>query len=96
VVGYGAAAKGNTLLNYCGIKRERLAFVADRSPAKQTMLLPGSHIPVVAPEAIDIARPAFIVILPWNIRAEVIDQLAGSRAWGARFVTAIPHLQIEC
>jgi SAM-dependent methyltransferase len=95
VVGYGAAAKGNTLLNYCGIKRERLAFVADRSPSKQTMLLPGSHIPVVAPEAIDIARPDFIVILPWNIRAEVIDQLAAARTWGARFVTAIPHLQIQ-
>jgi 2-polyprenyl-3-methyl-5-hydroxy-6-metoxy-1,4-benzoquinol methylase len=95
VAGYGAAAKGNTLLNYCGIGPERLAFVADRSPAKQSMLLPGSHIPVVAPEAIDAERPDFIVILPWNIRAEVIRQLAHVRSWGARFVTAIPHLLVE-
>jgi hypothetical protein len=95
VAGYGAAAKGNTLLNYCGIGPERLAFVADRNPVKQNMLLPGSHIPVVAPDKLDAARPDFIVILPWNIRAEVIGQLANARSWGARFATAIPHLQIE-
>ncbi len=95
VAGYGAAAKGNTLLNYCGIGPEQLAFVADRNPAKQGRLLPGSHIPVVAPSELQAARPDFIVILPWNIRAEVIGQLAEARSWGARFVTAIPHLQIE-
>ncbi|MFL5285836.1 MAG: methyltransferase domain-containing protein [Rhodopila sp.] len=95
VAGYGAAAKGNTLLNYCGIGPERLAFVADRNPAKQNTLLPGSHIPVVPPEAIEAARPEVIIILPWNIRSEVISQLAAARDWGARFVTAIPHLQVE-
>lgn len=95
VAAYGAAAKGNTLLNYCGVGPERIAFVADRNPAKQNLLLPGSHIPVVPPEAIDAARPDFIVILPWNIRAEVIGQLSHVRGWDARFVTAIPHLRIE-
>ena len=95
VAAYGAAAKGNTLLNYCRVGPERIAFVADRNPAKQNLLLPGSRIPVVPPDAIDAARPDFIVILPWNIRAEVISQLAHARSWDARFVTAIPQLRLE-
>ncbi len=95
VVGYGAAAKGNTLLNYCGIKgSELIRFVADLSPHKQGRFLPGSHIPVVAPERIADERPDFIIIFPWNLRDEVIGQLEHSRAWGARFVTAIPELII--
>ena len=95
VVGYGAAAKGNTLLNYCGIKgNEMIRFVADLNPHKQGRYLPGSHIPVVAPERIEEQKPDFIVIFPWNLREEIIDQLADARAWGARFVTAIPELRI--
>jgi SAM-dependent methyltransferase len=95
VAGYGAAAKGNTLLNYCGIKgNELIRFVADLSPHKQGRYLPGSHIPVVAPERIKEERPDFIVIFPWNLREEIIDQLDDARSWGARFVTAIPELQI--
>jgi SAM-dependent methyltransferase len=95
VVGYGAAAKGNTLLNYCGVKgSELIRFVADLSPHKQGRFLPGSHIPVVAPERIKDARPDFVVIFPWNLRDEVMGQLASARSWGARFVTAIPELRI--
>jgi SAM-dependent methyltransferase len=95
VVGYGAAAKGNTLLNYCGIKgNELIRFVADLSPHKQGRFLPGSHIPVVAPERIDEEKPDFIVLFPWNLRDEVVAQLQHARSWGARFVTAIPELQI--
>ncbi len=95
VVGYGAAAKGNTLLNYCGIKgNELIRFVADLSPHKQGRFLPGSHIPVVAPERMDEEKPDMIVIFPWNLRDEVIDQLQHARSWGACFVTAIPELRI--
>lgn len=95
VAGYGAAAKGNTLLNYCGIKgNELIRFVADLSPHKQGRFLPGSHIPVVSPERIAEEKPDVIVIFPWNLREEIIGQLEHARAWGARFVTAIPELQI--
>jgi SAM-dependent methyltransferase len=97
VLGYGAAAKGNTFLNYCGITADGISFVVDRNPVKQNTLLPGSRIPVRAPEALDAAQPADIVILPWNIRDEVIGQLSHLRAQGARFVTAIPVLSVvEC
>ena len=95
VAAYGAAAKGNTLLNYSGVGPADVAFVVDRNPAKQDKLLPGSRIPVRAPEAIDAARPDYILILPWNLRDEVVDQLAHARAWGARFVTAIPGLRVD-
>ena len=95
VAAYGAAAKGNTLLNYCGIKgNELVRFVADLSPHKQGRFLPGSHIPVVAPELIDEEKPDVIVIFPWNLRDEIMAQLDHARSWGARFVTAIPELQI--
>jgi hypothetical protein len=95
VAGYGAAAKGNTLLNYCGVKGNDLVrFVADASPHKQGRFLPGSHIPVLAPDQIEIEKPDFIVIFPWNLRDEVMGQLDHARSWGARFVTAIPELQI--
>ena len=95
VAGYGAAAKGNTLLNYCGVKgAELVGFVADASPHKQGRYLPGSHIPVVAPSYIDEARPDFIIIFPWNLRDEITAQLGHAREWGAKFVTAIPELTI--
>jgi SAM-dependent methyltransferase len=94
VAGYGAAAKGNTLLNYCGIRSDRIAFVADKSPAKQRMLLPGSRIEVRPPQAIFDARPDYVLVLPWNLREEIEEQLAGIRDWGGRFVTAIPELRV--
>lgn len=95
VAGYGAAAKGNTLLNYCGIKgNDLIRFVADASPHKQGRYLPGSHIPVVGPDRIDEEQPDIIIIFPWNLCDEIIGQLGHVRSWGARFVTVIPELQI--
>jgi SAM-dependent methyltransferase len=95
VAGYGAAAKGNTLLNYCGVKgNELIRFVADLSPHKQGRYLPGSHIPVVAPDRIEEEKPDFIVIFPWNLRDEIMGQLDHARSRGSRFVTVIPELQI--
>jgi SAM-dependent methyltransferase len=94
VAAYGAAAKGNTLLNYCGVGRDRIAFVADRSPAKQGRLLPGSRIPIRAPEAIFAERPDYVLILPWNLRDEISEQLAAIRDWGGQFVTAIPNIRV--
>lgn len=94
VAGYGAAAKGNTLLNYCEIRSDHIAFVADKSPAKQNMLLPGSRIEIKPPHAIFDARPDYVLILPWNLREEIEKQLAGIRDWGGRFVTAIPETRV--
>jgi 2-polyprenyl-3-methyl-5-hydroxy-6-metoxy-1,4-benzoquinol methylase len=95
VAGYGAAAKGNTFLNVAGIgPQDGIAFVVDRNPSKQGTLLPGSHIPVLSPDAIAERRPDYLVILPWNIAPEVMEQQAQIRSWGGRFVTAIPSLQI--
>lgn len=94
VAGYGAAAKGNTFLNFCGIGRADLALVADASPAKQGKLMPGSHVPIVAPPALLALRPDYVVILPWNLADEIAGQLAPIRAWNGQFVTAIPHLRI--
>lgn len=94
VMGYGAAAKGNTLMNFAGIRSDLISAVADASPHKQGRFLPGSRIPVVAPAAIDAAKPDYIVILPWNIRGEVESQLAHARRWGAKFVTAVPELRV--
>lgn len=94
VVGYGAAAKGNTLLNYCGIRTDLLDYVADRSPHKQGKFLPGTHVPILAPDRIRETRPAYVLILPWNLRAEITEQLAFIREWGGRFVVPIPSLEI--
>lgn len=94
VCGYGAAAKGNTFLNYCGIGPEFVPVVADRSPHKQGTLLPGSRIPVVSPEALLALEPDYVLILPWNHTYEIMDQMAAIRAWGGRFVTAIPSLTV--
>jgi SAM-dependent methyltransferase len=95
VVGYGAAAKGNTLLNYAGVRGDLLPFVADASPHKQGRWLPGSRIPVVDPLRLDAARPDYVLILPWNLRAEIVAQLQHVRSWGGRFVTAVPELTID-
>ncbi|MDA5095738.1 class I SAM-dependent methyltransferase [Aliiroseovarius sp. KMU-50] len=94
VCGYGAPAKGNTLLNYCGIGPEFLPFTSDMSPQKQSKLLPGLNIPVHAPEVIDKEKPDYILILPWNLREEIAGQLAHTREWGAQFVVAIPELEV--
>jgi SAM-dependent methyltransferase len=94
VAAYGAAAKGNTLLNFCGVTREDIAFVADRNPHKQGKFLPGTHIPVVSPEELMRARPEYVLILPWNLRDEIRQQLDGIKAWGGRFVTPVPVARI--
>jgi hypothetical protein len=95
VAAYGAAAKGNTLLNFCGVTCEDIALVADRNPHKQSKFLPGTHIPVVPPEALVQSRPDYVLILPWNLEHEIRRQLAGIRAWGGRFVTAVPEVAVD-
>jgi SAM-dependent methyltransferase len=94
VAAYGAAAKGNTLMNFCGITPLDIAFVADRNPHKQNKLLPGTHIPVISPEALMREKPDYVLILPWNLRDEISRQLADIQAWGGRFVTPVPLVQI--
>ena len=94
MAGYGAAAKGNTLLNYCGVKNDMIDFVVDRNPAKQNMFLPASHIPVFAEAALKENKPDYIIIFPWNLKDEVVEQLSYAREWGAKFVIPIPHLEI--
>ncbi len=94
VAAYGAAAKGNTLLNYCGIGTERIAFCVDRNPAKQGTLLPGSHIPVHDVNALRRNRPDYVLILPWNIAPEVTEQMADLAELGTRFVTAVPDIRV--
>jgi ABC-type Fe3+-hydroxamate transport system substrate-binding protein len=94
VVAYGAAAKGNTLMNFAGIRPDLIHYVIDRNPAKQDRFMPGSRIPIVSEDRLDADRPDYIVILPWNLRAEVMNQLERARGWGARFVTAVPLLEI--
>ena len=94
VAGYGAAAKGNTLMNYAGVRPDLIAFVVDRNPAKQGKYMPGSRIPIVDESRLESARPDYVVLLPWNLRAELIEQLRAVRAWGGRFVTAVPRLEI--
>jgi hypothetical protein len=95
VLGYGAAAKGNTLINYCGFGPELVPMIADKSEAKQGLLTPGSHIPIVPPAELLAARPDYVLIFPWNLASEVKAELASIREWGGRFVTAIPTLQID-
>jgi len=93
VAAYGAAAKGNTLLNFAGVRRDLLAYVADRNPAKQGRFLPGSRLPIVDEAHLMRQRPQRVLILPWNLREELMAQLAYVREWGGRFVTAVPHLE---
>lgn len=94
VAAYGAAAKGNTLLNYAGIRPDLVAFVADRNPAKQGKFMPGSRIPIVDETALKEAKPDYILILPWNLRTELTQQLTYVKEWGGKLVTAMPYLQI--
>ncbi len=94
IAGYGAPAKGNTLLNYCGIGPDFLDFTVDRNPHKQGMLLPGTRIEIRAPEALYEEKPDYVLILPWNLRDEIIEQTASIREWGGRWLVAIPELTV--
>lgn len=91
IAGYGAPGKGNTLLNYCGIRQDFLDFTVDRNPYKQGKYTPGTHIPILDPGAIDRRKPDYIFLLPWNLREEITAQLAHVRSWGARFIVPIPR-----
>jgi len=94
IVGYGAPAKGNTLLNYCGIGMDFIEYTVDRSPHKQNRFLPGTHIPVKEPDEIIKDRPDYILILPWNIKSEIIAQMSCIREWGGKFIVPIPQIDI--
>jgi SAM-dependent methyltransferase len=94
VAGYGAPGKGNTLLNHCGIRSDLVAYTVDRNPGKQGKFLPGTHIPIYSPERIEQTRPDYVLVLPWNLRAEITEQLSYVRSWGGRLVFPIPALAI--
>lgn len=94
ISGYGAPGKGNTLLNYCGIRSDFIDFTVDRNPYKQGKFLPGTHIPIFAPEEIDRRRPDYVFILPWNVKDEIIAQLAHIRDWGGKFIVPIPSARV--
>jgi len=94
IAGYGAPGKGNTLLNYCGIRTDFIEFTVDRNPYKHGRFLPGTHIPCYAPDKIDAEKPDYIFILPWNFKDEILKQLAHAREWGAKFIVPIPEPQI--
>ena len=94
IVGYGAPGKGNTLLNYCGIRTDFLEFTVDRSPYKQGKFLPGTEIPIKHPDAIREARPDYVLILPWNLKDEIAEQLTYVRDWGGRLVVPIPRVEV--
>ena len=94
VVGYGAPGKGNTLLNHCGIRADTLAYTVDRSPHKQGWYLPGTHIPIHAPERIAEDRPDYVLVLLWNLRTEISAQLSYIRDWGGRLVFPIPEIAV--
>ena len=94
VAAYGAAAKGNTILNYAGIKTDLLPYVCDSAPSKQGKYMPGSHIPILSPKVLRERKPEYIIILPWNIADEVIDEYSYAKEWGAKFVTAVPELRV--
>ena len=94
IVGYGAPGKGNTLLNYCGIRTDLLEFTVDRNPYKQGQFLPGTRIPIHDPEELERVRPDFILILPWNLTDEIVAQLSHLRDLGARFVVPIPEVRV--
>ena len=94
IAGYGAPAKGNTLLNYCGIRTDFVDYTVDLSPHKQGRFLPGTHIPIYAPERVRETRPDYLLVLPWNIRDEIIAQMAYIREWGGQFVLPIPEVRV--
>ncbi len=95
IVGYGAPAKGNTLLNYCGIGRDFIDYTVDLSPHKQGLYLPGTHIPIRAPDEIARTRPNLVFVLPWNLREEIMEQMSYVRDWGGRFVARSPELRVH-
>ena len=92
VCGYGAPAKGNTLLNFCGARADLIAFTVDRNPYKQDRFLPGTHIPILAPDEIAAKKPDYVLILPWNIKTEICAQMGHIRDWGGKFLVAVPEL----
>ncbi|WP_310485006.1 class I SAM-dependent methyltransferase [Chamaesiphon sp. VAR_48_metabat_403] len=94
VVGYGAPAKGNTLLNYCGVRTDFIDYTVDRSPHKQGLFLPGTHIPIYSPDRIAETKPDYLLILPWNLKSEIVEQMAHIRDWGGKFVVPIPLLEV--
>jgi hypothetical protein len=94
VVGYGAPGKGNTLLNYCGIRTDFLEYTVDRNPYKAGKYTPGTRIPILKPEQIDATRPDYIFILPWNLKDEIVKQMAHVREWGCKFIVPIPEPRI--
>ena len=91
---YGAPAKGNTLLNYCGIRDDLIDYTVDRSPHKQGHFLPGTHLPIYAPSHIRETRPDYLLILPWNLKDEITCEMSYIRDWGGRFVVPIPELSV--
>ena len=94
IVGYGAPAKGNTLLNYCGVGTDFVDYTVDRSPHKQGHFLPGIRIPIHDPERIRQTKPEYLLILPWNLRAEIMQQMAFIREWGGQFIVPIPEVRV--
>ena len=94
IVGYGAPAKGNTLLNYSGIRTDFLDYTVDANPHKQNLFLPGTHIPIKHPDQIRIDKPDYILILPWNIKKEIMEQLSFAREWGGKFIVPIPEVRV--
>jgi SAM-dependent methyltransferase len=94
IAGYGAPGKGNTLLNYCGIRTDLLDYTVDRNPYKQGMFLPGTHIPILRPEVLQQDRPDYILILPWNLKSEIVAQLEYAREWDAKFIVPIPQAEV--
>jgi hypothetical protein len=94
VAAYGAPGKGNTLLNYCGIRTDFIDYTVDRSPHKQGNFLPGSRIPIHAPDKIRETRPDYLLLLPWNLSTEIMRQMADIRTWGGKFVVPIPRVKV--
>ena len=95
VVGYGAAAKGNTLMNFAGVDSDLISYVIDRNPAKRNKFLPGSKIPVVSEDRLKSDRPKYVVIFPWNLKEEIVEQLSYIREWNGKFLTSVPKLKVE-
>jgi C-methyltransferase C-terminal domain len=91
IVGYGAPGKGNTLLNYCGIRTDMLDYTVDRNPYKQGKYTPGTHIPILSPDQIRASRPDYVFLLPWNLKTEIIGQMSFVRDWGGKFIVPIPE-----
>jgi hypothetical protein len=94
IIGYGAAAKGNTLLNYAGVKQDLISFIVDKNPDKQGKYMPGSRISIVDESYIKSFKPDLIIIFPWNLKEEIVPTLSYVRGWGGKFITVIPELKI--